>query len=315
MIEPWLKLTLLMSVAGIIGYLAQRSGLCMIRGVTECRAGRPTLLLAMLLCGVCVWAFVPVAGLWHINIPHVRYQWHILFALGGLIFGLGTAANGGCSVSTLSRLARGDSHMLATVLGWVIGWCLWVSLAPASHYVSRIGTTSTVFIIFELLLWGAGTWWVIKQGSASRRLWFTIMGIGLLCGLMFVLQPYWSPSALVKHLADATLHKQASAWPSNERYLLLLAMVFGMLVAAWIGHRFKLQRVTLKLILLHLMAGTAMGAGASMALGGNDLQLLLALPAASPAALVTVASMLLGIYIGMLLRQPLARLRKSLGSG
>ena len=147
MIETWLKLTLLMSVAGIIGYLAQRSGLCMIRGVMELRAGRPTLLLAMLLCGVCVWAFVPLAGYWHINIPHVRYEWHVLFALGGLIFGLGTSANGGCSVSTMSRLARGDFHMLATIMGWIVGWCLWVAVSPSNSHIISLRASHTSSLV------------------------------------------------------------------------------------------------------------------------------------------------------------------------
>ena len=38
MIEPWLKLALLLSVAGVIGYIAQRTGLCLSRGgIMSCR--------------------------------------------------------------------------------------------------------------------------------------------------------------------------------------------------------------------------------------------------------------------------------------
>jgi len=51
-----------------------------------------------------------------------------------------------------------------------------------------------------------------------------------------------------------------------------------------------------------------------MVMGGNDLQLLLTLPAASPAALVTVASMLAGIYIGVLLKRPFKRIGQLLGT-
>lgn len=313
MIDPWLKLTILLSVAAVIGYLAQRTGLCMIRGVMELRAGRPTLLLAMLFCGIGVWAFVPIANYWLIDIPHVRYEWHVLFLIGGLIFGLGTAANGGCSVSTMSRLARGDLHMLATIGGWVVGWYVWVALNPANSHIVRIGTTPMSYIIAEVLLWIAVTLWALKSSAASRRLWLLIMSIGLLSGLLFLLQPYWSPSDMVQHLANAVLHDESKAWPGTERYLIVLALLTGMLVAAWIGHSFALKRLSLKLILMHLLAGTAMGIGASMVMGGNDLQLLLTLPAASPAALITVLGMLTGIYLGVVLRQPLHIVRKRLG--
>jgi len=261
MIDPWFKLTLLMGVAGIIGYLAQRSGLCMIRGVAELRAGRPTLLLAMLLCGICVWAFVPLASYWHINIPHVRYQWHVIFVLGGLIFGLGTSANGGCSVSTMSRLARGDFHMLATMIGWIIGWCLWLAWAPASEHLIRLEPTPTLYRVAEWVLLVVVSFWAIRDSAASRRLWLTIMSIGLMSGLLFLLQPQWSPSDMVQHLTTALLHEPSSVWPDSERYLLLLALLAGMLVAAWLGHSFILARFSLKLVALHLTAGTAMGGG------------------------------------------------------
>lgn len=312
MIEPWLKLTLSMSVAGIIGYLAQRSGLCMIRGVTEFRAGKPTLLLAMLTCGVCVWLFVVMAALVKLDIPHVRYDWHIVFALGGLIFGLGASANGGCSVSTMSRLARGDFHMIATLLGWVIGWCLWLSWPFSYARVTQLEAVSIPMIVVEFAVWLSVAFWAIRHSSASRRLWLSIMTIGLLAGVMFLLQPYWSPSDLVQHLASATLHEQAAAWPSNDRYLVLLALLAGMLIAAWITRCFTLQRIYLQRMVLHLTAGVAMGAGAAMAMGGNDTQLLLALPAVSPGAMLAVMGMIVGIYIGVVMRQPLARLRKGL---
>jgi len=313
MIDPWLKLTLLLSVAVIIGYLAQRTGLCMIRGVTEFRAGKPTLLLAMLSCGFCVWLYAPVAAVVGIDIPYIRYDWHIVFALGGLIFGLGTSANGGCSVSTMSRLARGDLHMIATVTGWVVGWCLWLSWPFAYGRVTQLDTVSLPMIVVGFVIWLGVAYWAIRHSSASRRLWLTIMVIGLLAGLMFLLQPKWPPSDLVQHLASATLHKQADAWPSTDRYLILLALLTGMLVAAWITRRFVWQRIYLQRMVLHLLAGTAMGLGASMAMGGNDTQLLLALPAASPAAMLAVVGMLTGIYIGIVMRQPLVRLGNYLG--
>ena len=139
------------------------------------------------------------------------------------------------------------------------------------------------------------------------------MAVGLLAGLMFLLQPNWSPSDLVQSFASATLHDDVSAWPERDRYLVLLALLTGMVIAAWITRRFALQRMYLQRMLLHFAAGVAMGLGACMAKGGNDTQLLLALPAASPGAILAIAGMLVGIYTGVVLRQPLVRLRQYLG--
>lgn len=48
-----------------------------------------------------------------------------------------------------------------------------------------------------------------------------------------------------------------------------------------------------------------MGIGASLALGGNDTQLLLALPTFSPGGVVSVLGMLAGIWIGLFVREKL----------
>ena len=49
-------------------------------------------------------------------------------------------------------------------------------------------------------------------------------------------------------------------------------------------------------VLRHSSAGVLMGIGAALAGGGNDSQLLLALPSLSFAGLATVLSILCGIY-------------------
>lgn len=48
-----------------------------------------------------------------------------------------------------------------------------------------------------------------------------------------------------------------------------------------------------------------MGIGASLALGGNDTQLLLALPTFSPAGGVAIVGMLIGIWGGLFVREKL----------
>lgn len=96
--------------------------------------------------------------------------------------------------------------------------------------------------------------------------------------------------------------------PSTSRYAIFASLITGMAIAAWRTNRFKLALPNVKQNTLHLVAGVFMGLGASLAMGGNDSQLLLALPAFSPAGFVAagfvaVGSMLVGIWVGLLIRE------------
>src|SRR5262249_61864254 len=41
--------------------------------------------------------------------------------LGGFLFGLGAAINGGCAYSTMARFVGGDGKMLAAIAGFALG--------------------------------------------------------------------------------------------------------------------------------------------------------------------------------------------------
>jgi len=78
-----------------------------------------------------------------------------------------------------------------------------------------------------------------------------------------------------------------------------------MLLAAWSTNKFFHVPLNFKRWVEHLFAGTLMGIGASLAIGGNDSQLLLALPAFSPAGFGAVAGILLGIWLGLYIKEKL----------
>jgi hypothetical protein len=72
-----------------------------------------------------------------------------------------------------------------------------------------------------------------------------------------------------------------------------------MFSAAWYTKRFEIIKSSWKEWSLHMMAGTSMGIGASLTPGGNDTQLLLALP---PARIVAVLGELTGIWFGQIVK-------------
>ncbi len=290
------------ALALMIGFMAQRTGLCMVRGVEEFRVGRPTLLLGMLICGVWVWAFVPLASTFNVASPLHRFAFHWLFAVGGFVFGLGAAFNQGCAVSTLSRLARGEGRMLATIGGWMIGWYSWLQIGfDATHrqLPMRTGWPLGALILMSL----SASVWALAGPPERRKLWLGVMLFGMLAGALFLFEPRWSPSDLVQDSSDAWF--RGTGWPAAARFAIAAALITGMAWATWLTRGFRWHRIAFNQAALHLAAGTLMGVGAAMSLGGNDAQLLRALPTLSPAGMAAVFSIIVGIVAGSSLRRML----------
>jgi len=298
--------TMLLAIALIlvcvIGYLAQSIGLCMVRGVNEWKSGNPEFLLAVLFSGVLAWVAVLCSSYFAIPSPFRTYEANIWFAIGGIIFGFGTAFNQGCGVSTLSKLARGDSKMLFTILGWLIGWTILAHWNPSTNHIKLfLPTDITLGILISLSI--VLLIWAFIGDKKRKRLWLTMMTIGLISGFVFLFDPKWPPSGLLHKVSHAFVSSGETLWPVVESYFLFISLLIGMWGAAWHSKKFKLLKSNWQQWLLHVLAGTCMGIGASLALGGNDSQLLLALPTLSPGGIIAVISMIVGIRLGLSVRE------------
>ena len=282
---------------GILGFLAQSIGLCMVRGINEFRSGKPEFLIAILLSGVLTWVAIVFSSFADMPTNFKTHEVNIWFALGGLLFGTGAALNQGCGVSTLSKLSRGDSKMIFTISGWLIGWSILEFWNPLINYTQLSNSYDiTIEVLISLTI--ALLIWIFLGNKARKKLWLTMMSIGLIGGFVFLFYPKWPPSGLFHKLSNALINTN-EAWPSIENYLLFISLLLGMFAAAWRTNKFKILTSNWREWLIHILAGTFMGIGASLALGGNDTQLLLALPTFSPAGGVTIIGMLIGIWAGL----------------
>ncbi|RHW76736.1 YeeE/YedE thiosulfate transporter family protein [Colwellia sp. RSH04] len=297
-----MPLSVTLSLVCIIGYLAQFIGLCMVRGVNELKKGKPEFLIAILCSGVLSWVAMLFTSFADIPTNFKTFEINIWFAIGGLLFGFGTAFNQGCGVSTLGKLSRGDSKMIFTILGWLIDWSILAKWNPSiSHNKFIISSDITIGLlgILSIIL----VVWAFLGNKERRKLWSTMMLIGLIGGFVFLFDPKWPPSGLLLKISNAIVNPDSSLWPPKESYFLFIALLIGMFSAALYTKTFEVIGSNLKEWSLHIMAGTFMGIGASLALGGNDTQLLLALPTFSPAGIVAVLGMLVGIWVGLFVRE------------
>ena len=278
-----------------LGYLAQFTGLCMVRGVNEWKNGNPSILLAILFSGVLAWVAVVTAYLLDLPLQFRVYEPSLLFAIGGFLFGLGAAFNQGCGVSTLTRFSRGDLAFGATLLA------IWRPEVSVKALPLPTNVTYGILIILSLFI---GVW-ALRGDSSRKKTWLGMMGIGLLAGFIFLYQPNWPPSGLLHDLSRAIIDKNDSLWPEAERFVLFVALLLGMMASAWKAKKFKIVLPGLKHWSMHLISGVLMGIGASLSMGGNDSQLLLALPTFSIAGIISVTGMIIGLFVGLDIRRKL----------
>jgi len=286
----------------IIGFIAHRAGLCLVRGVKLALDRQPSLLLAMLLSGLWVGGYGLLANLNGWPQPLNRFAFHPLFALGGFVFGLGASINQGCSVSTMHQFARGNLSMMFTMLGWLGGWLIWQSFSHANlidiSYQQLPPLDHTVGVTLFALAVGftvVMVWFFPRE----RWRWIGISIIGLLVSVMFYVEPVWAPSRLIQDTGAALLEGKPT--PSGYRNALLMMLLLGMWLSVFLLRDIKLRWPTLHKVVRHSVAGLMMGLGGAMALGGNDVQILMGLPALSIGAVTGLIFMLLGITVEQLL--------------
>jgi len=128
-----------------------------------------------------------------------------------------------------------------------------------------------------------------------------VLCIGLIASLLFILVPDWQPSDLIRDLGKAVIH--GDPMPSLLRIGIVIALLVGMWIAAAVHHNARFRRPRLSSTMRFFVAGTLMGIGAGMALGGNDTQLLFGIPATSPGALSALLFMFIGIICEQLIYQ------------
>ncbi len=306
-------------LAFVLGFAAHRASICMVRAVAEIHHSR-TAYMAASIGKTILWIVLvtlPVFWLARSSGPYFGgWQLTAWAVAGGFLFGAGAGINGACAYSTMTRLMDGEGRMAATVIGFTVGIVAFTLLIDTGRIAAPKPAPTN---IGKLVDWAAFivTGLGILAVYEMVRLWRSRPKGASIGSLILARQYRLSSAALLIGLAGATIFLLfgsagytstfevviqglfGKTGPSTARWLLLLAVLSGMLVSALQRGSFHLDMRPRVDWLRHTGGGMLMGMGTALAPGGNDVLVLYAIPVLSPHALPAFAAMAVGVVGGL----------------
>ena len=307
-------------LAFVLGFAAHRASVCAVRAVAEFQHSGTGFMAASIVKSM-LWVILVTLPFFWLTLPSGPYLggWALTgtAVAGGFLFGIGAAINGACAYSTMTRLADGEGRMAATIAGFALGVLAFVGLiglgtierptpsptqfGAVANWAGVIFVGLGVLAVYELVrLWRRRD----RSAALHRRVLapkYRLSTAALLIGfsgaaiyLLFGSAGYTSTFEVIVEGALGT-----KAWPATGRWLLLVAVLAGMLSSTLQRGSFRLDVRPRTDWLRNAGGGVLMGLGAAMAPGGNDVLVLYAAPLFSPHALPALAAMVVGIFGGL----------------
>jgi len=316
-------LVMLLVLAFILGFVANRTTLCAVKAVDEILFQGKAKVLASF-GKIILWA-IGVSIILELGFgipPSVapKYALNLQAIFGGLILGTGAVLNGGCALHTLTRLGRGDLGMLISLTGISVSVFVLNGIKLIIPAISFTSTTSTpgldtqnrlilsmiilVWMSIEvcrLLLHFKRSKWRAHMLTDYYQLSAASAILGVCNGVLFAIVGIWTYTHILLTSVTNLASQQNS--PANTDHALLwgltLALLIGITISSFIKGKLTVLIKPKVIWLRYFTGGMLMGLGALLIPGGNDVLLLSAIPGGSPHAIPAYLCMLLGIGISL----------------
>ena len=314
-------LLLVLLLAALLGFTAHSAGICAVKAVSEIITTRRTHMLASF-GKTALWILTAMMVVMWLA-PNREMSMLLAPSLasiaGAFLFGIGAALNGGCAISTVTRLGNGEIRMLLTITGVAL------AIAVIDGELLTFPALSKSQTVRPFVIGG----WALRLAVAALLSWAVWETIGLwrkrdpTCGLLEgVLHRRWrlSVAAAVIGLANAAIALAAGHWaytgtlrdfvgsriagrmtPSVLHLGLFAALMAGVIASALLRRSYALRCRPKREWLRNLVGGMLMGVGIVTVPGGNDGLLLDAIPSLSPHAIPAFAGLLVGIATVLLM--------------
>jgi len=310
---------LLLSVvlALALGFSAHRASICTVAAVAEVMTSRTALVFLSFL-KVILWVALvnELLVLWMPELarPAKAHPLNLMALFGGLLFGAGAVVNGGCSFSTISKIAQGNLHVALTLPSFVIGVIVSAKVLPDMSLempmpLPGVDEHWSQLVLPVLGLWAL--WEIVKiirpnlrggiwRGIASGRYRLSTGAafIGICSGALYAIHGRWAYSSKI---VDAFIDRPQLQTASGSIAAWLFIFVLLGAIASAITNRQFSYGFAKDMWLRNVAGGFLMGFGAMMVPGGNAALILQDLPALSAHAILAYPAMVLGIALTLLL--------------
>lgn len=305
-------------MGAVLGMAAHRAGLCTVKAAAEIlTSGRGRLLWSFLKSAIWVTGFAALAGALSFEADFRQWPASMISVLGGVIFGLGAALNGGCTFSTMARAADGNLNMLVTIAGWPLGMLAGLALMPEGPAPRPAPLHLGPVVALPLLAFALWEGWVLVRRYRRAKSWRRFLGapvytlsaaaaiLGLANAVLLEATGPWSFTGTILCSLQATTLARCDqlALP----WLIFAAAMAGMGLSAWQRGTFALRPPRLRPALRGAVGGVLMGLGSVLVPGGNDGLILFGLPSLSPHAAPAYLGLLAGIFATLLTMRALGR--------
>jgi uncharacterized membrane protein YedE/YeeE len=301
----------------VIGFAVHRASLCNVKAVAELLTSQRAHMLGSFfktMFWVIAVTFVIEFFLHPVSARPLHLWGFSLRALvGGFVFGVGAAVNGGCALGTLGRLGSGELRMLLTLLGLLAGLAgggyaqvrRWlpapegVDLGLSMSPVLAIVVTAILFLwtLWELWqLWrkrDPASTWREQVLSPGYRLSTAALLLGVANGVLFALFGSWAYTRTARTAVNHVVMGRPG--PEPLYWLLFAALLAGVVLSSLTNKSFSFDPR-----LLNLLGGILMGVGVTLTPGGNDVLILHSIPGGSPHALPAYGALLVGTAAGLM---------------
>jgi hypothetical protein len=238
--------------------------------------------------------------------------------VGAFAFGVGAALNGGCAVSTVTRLGNGELRMLLTIAGICVaiaavdvgGFDLSSPLPYRSLPPFLLGSWTLTLLVIALSVWAILEMLTLWRGRSHepRLTWrllhhpwrlSTAAAVIALANIAIVLiAGHWAYTNTLRNLVSwrVTGHMAPLALHST----LFIALMAGVVCSSLLRRAFFLRYKPNLNWLRNLAGGILMGIGIVLVPGGNDGLLLDGIPSLSPHAIPAFFALLAGVTVILL---------------
>ena len=307
-----------LAFAFVLGFSAHRAGICTVAAVKEVMTAKTARQFAGFLKVVLWVLLINALVLWwwpDLARAGIQYRLSPLVFAGGFMLGVGAAVNGGCSFSTISRIAQGEVHVALTLPAFVAGAYIFARFSSGFNVFHVVGEqTGPVvlhdYMVVALLLWAcyelARILGPFVTGKISYRSFLAgryrlssgAALIGICSGLLYLMHGRWAYSSSI---LDYFVPSDSGAAPDGAVAAALFpALLSGAIVSAVSNRQLNFSFARDKWY-RNITGGLLMGAGAVMIPGGNGKLILHDLPGLSVAAFFAYLSMTGGITVTLVL--------------